>query len=183
MSALPYTAPAKRMLPAEAKDVECAGRSSPVGATVAPNGVNFSLFSRHASGVELLLFERDDDDRPAQVVRLDPRTNRSYHYWHVFVPGVRAGQIYGYRVHGRPDPSSGLRFDPAKVVLDPYSRAVLVPRSYSREAACARGDNTALAMKSVVVDPHDYDWEDDAPPDHPCARTIVYEMHVRGFTR
>jgi len=160
-----------------------AGRSSPLGATVRPAGVNFSLYSRDASGVELLLFDREDDARPSRVIPIDPRTNRSYHYWHVFVRGLRAGQIYGYRVRGPSDPSRGMRFDSAKVLLDPYGRRVVVPRSYSREAACAPGDNTASAMKSVVVELRGYDWEGDASPSQPCSRTIVYEMHVRGFTQ
>jgi len=160
-----------------------AGRSSPLGATIRPAGVNFSLYSRDASGVELLLFDREDDARPSRVIPIDPRTNRSYHYWHAFVPGLRAGQIYGYRVRGPSDPSSGMRFDSAKVLLDPYGRRVAVPRSYSREAACAPGDNTASAMKSVVVELRGYDWEGDTSPSQPCSRTIVYEMHVRGFTR
>jgi glycogen operon protein len=154
-----------------------------LGATVTPRGVNFSLYSRNALSVELLLFDREDDARPARVIPIDPHTNRTYHYWHVFVPGLRAGQIYGYRVQGPFDPSSGMRFDPDKLLLDPYGRGVMVPRNYSREAACASGDNAATAMKSVVVDPRDYDWEGDAPPKQPTSRTIVYEMHVRGFTR
>jgi len=163
--------------------MERAGQSSPLGATVTPKGVNFSLFSRHATGVELLLFDREDDARPARVICIDSRTNRSYYYWHVFVPGLRSGQLYGYRVRGPYDPSSGMRFDPDKLLLDPCGHGVAVPRNYSREAAGTRGGNTASAMKSVVVDSHDYDWEDDAAPNHPSSRTIVYEMHVRGFTR
>ena len=97
------------------------------------------------------------------MVRIDPATNRTYHYWHVFVPGVRPGQIYGYRVEGPSAPASGLRFDPAKVLLDPYGRGVVVPKNYDREAARQEGDNAATAMKSVVVDPGAYDWEGDAP--------------------
>ena len=73
------------------------GCSSPLGATVSPRGVNFSLFSKHGTGVELLLFDHVDDAQPARTIRLDPVTNRSYHYWHVFVPGLTAGTIYGYR--------------------------------------------------------------------------------------
>jgi len=159
------------------------GMSSPLGATPSAEGVNFSLFSRHATGVELLLFESVDDGRPARVIRLDPVANRTYHYWHVFMPDVRPGQIYGYRVEGPFDPAQGMRFDPAKVLLDPYGRGVVVPRDYSREAAAVEGDNAATAMKSVVVDPSAYDWEGDAPLKRPSARTIIYEMHVRGFTR
>ena len=86
-------------------------------------------------------------------------------------------------MHGPSDPARGLRFDPTKVLLDPYGRGVVVPPNYSREAAAQPGDNAATAMKSVVVDPGAYDWEGDAPLRRPSARTIIYEMHVRGFTR
>ncbi len=162
---------------------EKTGRSTPLGAAVADGGANFSLFSRSASGVELLLFGHADAAAPSRVVRLDPETNRTYHYWHVFAPGVRPGQIYGYRVEGPSAPERGLRFDPAKLLLDPYGRGVVVPKNYSREAARREGDNAATAMKSVVVDPGAYDWEGDAPLGLPSARTIIYEMHLRGFTR
>ena len=80
------------------------GRSAPLGATVYPGGVNFSVYSREATGVELLLFDRGEDERATRVIRLDPAANRTYHYWHVFVAGVRPGQMYGYRVHGPWDP-------------------------------------------------------------------------------
>jgi len=159
------------------------GESSPLGATPCQGGVNFSIFSRHAFYVELLLFEREDDAREARVVRLDPRANRRYYYWHVFVPDLQPGQIYAYRVAGPFDPANGLRFDPAKVLLDPYGRGVTVPKNYSREAAASAGDNAATAMKSVVVDPGTYDWEGDTPLRRPSSQTIVYEMHMQGFTR
>src|SRR4029079_11331768 len=81
------------------------------------------------------------------------------------------------------DPAQGLRFDPSKVLLDPYGRAVATPKDYDRQAARRAGDNTATAMKSVVVDPLAYDWEGDAPLRRPSALTIIYEMYVRGFTR
>lgn len=157
--------------------------STRLGATVVEGGVNFCLFSRSATGVELLLFDRQDDVPPSRVVRIDPISNRKYHYWHVFVAGVLPGQLYGYRVDGPKMPASGLRFDPTKVLLDPYGRGVVVPKNYNREAAQRDGDNAATAMKSVVVDPSSYDWGDDAPPNHPASRTIIYEMHVAGFTR
>jgi len=159
------------------------GHSAPLGATVSPAGVNFSLYSRDATAVDLLFFDRDDDIRPSQVISLDPFMNRTYHYWHTFVPGAQAGQRYGYRVHGPLDPSKGLRFDAAKVLLDPYGRGVSVPKNYSRKAAQEKGDNAATAMKSIVIDTHAYDWEGDTPPRRPSSRTIVYEMHVKGFTR
>jgi isoamylase len=159
------------------------GRSYPLGATIFPQGANFSIFSREASAVDLLLFDREDDTLPARVIPIDPAVNRTYHYWHVFVSGLRPGQIYGYRVHGSWDPANGMRFDPTKVLLDPYGRGVVVPKNYSRDAIRNNNDNMAVAMKSVVVDPHGYDWESDAPPKRPFSRTIIYEMHVRGFTR
>jgi glycogen operon protein len=159
------------------------GHSAPLGSTVWESGVNFSVFSRKATSVELWLFEREDDVGPQRVINMDPATNRTYHYWHVFVPTVQTGQIYGYRVHGPFDPANGLRFDPGKTLLDPYGRGVVVPKNYDRDAASKAGDNTATAMKSVVVDPHFYDWEGDRPLRRPSSQTIVYEMHVKGFTR
>jgi glycogen operon protein len=160
-----------------------AGRPSPLGATVVPGGVNFSLYSRTATGVDLLFFDREDAAEPFQVIPLDPVADRTYHYWHSLAVGVRPGQIYGYRVHGPAAPDRGLRFDPTKVLLDPYGRGVVVPNGYSPEHARRPGGNAATAMKSVVVDPAAYDWEGDAPLRRPSARTVVYEMHVRGFTR
>jgi glycogen operon protein len=133
--------------------------------------------------MDLLFFDRADDQRPVRTVPIDPLVNRTYHYWHVFVPGIRAGQIYGYRVHGPFEPARGLRFDSSKLILDPYGRAVVVPNNYDRDAGNRPGDNTATAMKSVVVDPSGYNWEGDAPLKRPSVRTIIYELHVRGFTR
>jgi isoamylase len=160
-----------------------AGSSNPLGAALTRGGANFSLFSRSASSVELVFFDRADDSQPSWSIELDPHTHRTYHYWHAFVPGVKAGQLYGYHVDGPHDPARGLRFDPAKLLLDPYGRGVAVPSEYSRVAASQPGNNAATAMKSVVVDATAYDWEGDAPPNHPSAQTIIYEMHVRGFTR
>ena len=158
------------------------GRSHPLGATPVRGGVNFSFFSRGASGIDLLFFDHEDDGRPSRVIPIDPIAHRTYHYWHIFVPGVRPGQMYGLRVDGPFDPKRGFRFDPSKLLLDPYGRAVVVPRNYNRDAARCKGDNTATAMKSVVVDSGAYDWEGDKPPRQPSSRTIIYEMHVRGFT-
>ncbi len=159
-----------------------AGSSYPLGATLINGGANFSVFSRSASNIELLFFDRADDARPSRAIPIDALTSRTYHYWHVFVPGVEAGQIYGFRACGPFEPARGLRFDRSKLLLDPYGRAIAVPKNYSREAARLDGDNTATAMKSVITDPHVYDWEGDAPLKRPWARTIIYEMHVRGFT-
>lgn len=158
-------------------------QSYPLGATLRDGGANFCVYSRHATGLELLLFDRADDIRPARIVPIDPVAARTYHYWHAFVPGVAAGQIYAYRAAGPFDPAAGLRFDAQKVLLDPYGRAVAVPVGYSRTDAARKGDNSATAMKSVVVDSRAYDWEGDSPLKRPSARTVIYEMHVRGFTR
>ncbi|HSB44141.1 MAG TPA: glycogen debranching protein GlgX [Nitrospira sp.] len=159
------------------------GRSSPLGSTVSPEGVNFSVFSKSSTRIELLFFERVDDSKPSTVIPLDPITNRTYHYWHVFVPDIQPGQIYGYRAHGSFAPGKGLWYDPDKILIDPYGKAVAVPERYSRVSASAPGDNCATAMKSVVVDPSLYDWEGDIPRKRPFAQTVIYEMHVRGFTR
>src|SRR3954449_6726665 len=137
------------------------GTSSPLGATPCRDGVNFSVFSKHATGIELLLFDDVDDAQAERMIRIDPASNRTGHYWHALVPGVRAGQIYGYRVEGPSNPANGMRFDPAKVLLDPYGRGVAVPDGYSRDAASRAGTVVATAMKSVVVDASDYDWEGD----------------------
>ena len=101
------------------------GNSFPLGATIYPDGVNFSLYSKHSTLVEVLLFDRVDDAKPSMVIPLDPWRNRTYHYWHVFVPGLQSGQIYGYRVNGPEEPSRGLRFDAQKLLLDPYGRGVV----------------------------------------------------------
>src|SRR5580698_3612460 len=157
-------------------------RSAPLGSTICEGGVNFSIFSRAATCVDLLLFDHEDDPRPERVIPIDSATHRSYHYWHVFVPDLQPGQIYGYRVHGPHDPSIGMRFDSSKVLLDPYARGVVVPKDYSREAAQQAEGNAATAMKSVVIDPSTYDWEGDVPLGRPSSHAIIYEMHVRGFT-
>jgi isoamylase len=157
--------------------------SSPLGATVVPGGVNFSIYSRSASGVELVLFDREEDVRPARVITIDSATQRTGQYWHAFVPGAEPGQLYGFRVQGPFDPASGMRFDPSKLLLDPYGRGVVVPKDYSRREARLQGDRGATPMKNVVVDPDAYEWEGDTPLHRPASQTIIYEMHVRGFTR
>src|SRR5262245_18318998 len=166
----------------DARSEPRAGAAAPLGATVVKGGVNFSVYSRGATGIDLLLFDAADDPTPARVIRIDSTSNRSYHYWHVFVPGLRTGQLYAFRAHGPFDPSKGYRFDSGKVLLGPYGRGVVVPSRYNRTAALNPGDNAATAMRSVVVVSGSYDWEHDRPLDRPSARTVVYEMHVRGFT-
>ncbi len=159
------------------------GRPFPLGATLGPEGVNFSVFSKNAAGVELLFFQSADDAVPARIIPLDGRTNRTYHYWHVFVPGTPAGQIYAYRVKGAFLPEKGMRYDPGKVLLDPYGKALVKPKSYTRSAAALEGDDTSSAMKSGVADLSRYDWEGDVPLRRPFSKTTIYEMHVAGFTR
>ena len=159
------------------------GRSFPLGATLVSGGANFSVFAKHSTAAQLLLFDDVNAARPSMVVDLDPRTNRTYHYWHVFVPDVAAGQIYAYRIAGPFDPERGLRFDPDKVLLDAYGKCIAKPAGRSRETGRQRGDNSATALRSVLVDTDTYDWEEDAPPGRPFAKTIIYEMHIGGFTR
>jgi glycogen operon protein len=155
------------------------GSSAPLGATVYAGGVNFSIFSKNATLIELLLFDDEKAAVPAKIIPLDPNRHRTYHYWHVFVPALKAGQIYGYRAHGPFVPERGLRFDGEKVLLDPYGLAVAVPESYNRGAASRPGDNAAVAMKSVVADAGHYDWEGDLPLKRPFTETVIYELHVR----
>jgi len=159
------------------------GQSHPLGARVFPGGVNFSVFAKDCTAVELLLFDGVDDATPSRCIRLDPRHNRTYHYWHIFVPGLAPRQLYGYRVVGQDEPRQALRGDPTKLLLDPYGRAVAVPGGYSRKAAVVPGDNLDAAMKSVVADLRGYDWEGDAPLHRPFVQTVIYELHVDGFTR
>jgi glycogen operon protein len=159
------------------------GRSFPIGATVYPDGVNFSIFSKSAKALELLLFDRADDPLPARVITLDRKQNKTFYYWHVFVSGIGAGQIYAYRADGPFAPELGHRFDFNKVLLDPYAKAVVGWEHYSREAAMHPGDNCAQALRGVVVDPSAYDWEGDAPLSIPHTDSVIYEMHVGGFTR
>ena len=163
--------------------VVSAGDSAPLGASLQAGGVNFSVFSKYAERLELLLFDSVDADAPAEVIQLEAPRHRTYHYWHAFVPGLAAGQLYGYRCHGTFAPDRGLRFDGQKVLLDPYGLAVAVPELYDRDAAARAGANTASAMKSVVADPGRYNWEGDMPLRRPFAETVIYELHVRGFTR
>ncbi len=159
------------------------GRCHPLGATVTPQGVNFALFSRSCSSVELQLFDHAESTAPYRSIPLDPRTNRTCDYWHVHLTGVKPGQLYGYRLSGPFDPGQGHRFDSTKLLLDPYGRGVAVPEVHDREAARRPEDNTPSALKSVVVDPRAYDWEGDTPLRRPISQTVIYEMHLAGFTR
>ncbi len=159
------------------------GRPCPLGATLCRHGVNFSLFTKNATAVELLLFDHFAAPTPAQTISLDPDVNRTFYYWHIFVHGIEPGQIYAYRVAGPYLPQQGLRFHPGKILLDPYAREIIYGDNWSRQQAHGFGDNCASAMKCVVVDPQDYDWQGDARLQRPFDDTVIYEMHVGGLTR
>jgi isoamylase len=153
------------------------GSRFPLGPTVQRQGVNFSIYSRDATRMSLLLFDHPADPNPARVIDLDPRIHRTYHYWHVFVAGVDHGQAYAWQADGLWAPERGLRFDPRNVLLDPYARGVVVPAGFRRGTPSG-----PATLQSVVIDTDRYDWEGDAPLQLPLGRTVIYEMHVRGFT-
>jgi len=155
----------------------------PLGSTFHPGGVNFSVFSKDCKSLELLLFERSEDLAPCRTIVLDPRRDRTFDYWHVFVRGLGPGQIYAYRAHGPFKPQRGQRFDGRKVLLDPYGLAVTAPVGYLREAASRPGDAGYNPVKSVVANLATYDWKGDAPLMRPFSQTVIYELHVRGFTQ
>ena len=160
-----------------------AGSPVKLGVTITAEGANFCVYGRLAKTVKLLLFDHKDSAQPSHIFELSDKVNRSAYYWHIFVEGVKAGQLYGFCVDGPYRPLSGIKFYPKKVLLDPY--ALLVERgvNFSREAAIGDHSNVSKCLKSVVVDIDDYDWEEDHHPRHSFAKTIIYEMHVGGFTR
>ncbi len=158
------------------------GQPHPLGATPQSGGVNFSLFSMNATGVELLLFATNDARQPFQTIRLDPYLNKTFHFWHAFVKDLPAGSHYAFRVDGPFQPGEGYRFNSNKVLIDPYARGN-TNALWKRGDACGPEDNVATSMRSVVIDSSGYDWEGDRPLNRPMADTIIYEMHARGFTR
>jgi len=169
------------------------GAPVPLGAHWDGAGVNFSLLSEHATAVEVCLFARPDDPFDAERIALP---ERSGHVWHGYVPDLEPGQVYGYRVYGPYRPEFGLRFNPAKLLIDPYTRAVHGRLDYSGpiygydHGAGQRGDDSRRGPRddapsvprSVVVDPA-FDWGDDAPPSVSWGDTVIYETHVKGFSR
>ncbi len=158
-----------------------ASAAAPLGAEVRPEGVSFCVYARRASRVELLLFDAPEAPAPSRVISLERAADRLH--WHAMVPGAAHGQVYGYRVHGPRTPHPADRFDPDKLLLDPYARAVAGVGVYDRRAAAAAGDNVAHALRAVVVDPSRYHWHGDVPLAPPAAPEIIYEMHVGAFTR
>ena len=158
------------------------GAPNPLGATIAPGGVNISVYAKRATGLDLLLFDGPDDRVAGRVIALDPERNRTGDYWHALVPGIGPGQLYGFAAHGPWAPERGDRFDPTRVLLDPYGRGVVLPDGYRRVGPGAAADADAVPMKSVIVDPSLYDWEDDRPICRPWRDTVVYEAHLAGMT-
>ncbi len=166
------------------------GKFYPLGATLTPDGVNFALYSQAAREVFLLLYDRADGD-PTDVIRLECRDR---FVWHCFVHGLRAGQLYGYRVAGDFNPSWGLRFNQNKLLIDPYARALTgkfvnkdnILLSYRNDApekdlSLDERDSAPFAPRCVVVD-NAFDWKGDAHPDIPLQKLVIYETHVKGFT-
>jgi isoamylase len=158
------------------------GAAHPLGITVYPEGVNFSLFSQAATEVELLLFEHPSAIEPVQVVRLDPFRNKTFHFWHVFVRGCGPGTSYAFRIDGPADPTAGHRFNPNKVLLGLYAKGIC-KHLWKRADAVGPQDNLATSMRCVVSDSAHYNWEGDQPLKRPIRESIIYELHVGGFTR
>jgi glycogen operon protein len=166
------------------------GTPFPLGAIWDGEGTNFSLFSENAEGVELCLF-----DGAGHETRV-PLTERTAFNWHCYIPGIGPGQAYGYRVHGAYDPIRGKRFNPYKLLIDPYGKAIEGPVRWERanvlpyvpspdpdaDLDLDDEDDAEAIPKSVVIDPA-FDWEDDAPPETPWHDTVIYEVHVKGFTK
>ncbi len=173
-------------LPAEMQKIR-PGTPRPLGATVTPDGTNFAVYASGASAVEVCLFE-DGSDEPSQVYTLPDNTQR---VWHGFIPGVTAGTQYGYRAHGPWDPKNGYRYNPNKLLLDPYARSIVgEPEWNDTMFAHSPGDDLTMSesrndasMPKGLVTANDYDWGDDARLMTPMDATVIYEVHVKGFTQ
>lgn len=180
---------AQRLEPKTARKIS-AGTYYPLGATVGPDGVNFALFSEHATAVFLLLFDRPDGE-PTDVIPVSSCTRR---IWHVLVHGLRPGTLYGYKVQGDYEPGRGLRFNDSKLLIDPYARALTGkcrnrdnlllgydPLDSAKDKSIDGRDNSRIVPKSLVVDDA-FDWRGDVRPDIPLEKTVIYEVHLKGFT-
>ena len=162
-----------------------------LGVTLSPAGVNFSVYSKDAAKVSLVLFNSEADKQPAQIIELDEKRNKTGNIWHIFVEGLKAGALYLYKVEGPYNPTKGLRFNSHKYLFDPYAKAFSkgsVFRSYNKQhsqgfAANAGGELKDLSdfPKCVVVD-DSFDWEGDKPLNYPLEKTVIYETHLKGFT-
>jgi isoamylase len=166
------------------------GAPSPLGATFDGEGTNFAVYARHAEALELCLYDPQDPGREMRRIQVRERTG---HVWHAYLPGIRPGTLYGYRASGPYEPENGLRFNPAKVLVDPYARAISGETDLSgpifgyrldapeQDLARDDRDSAAAVPKSVVVG-NGFDWEGDRRPDTPLHRSVIYEVHVKGFT-
>ena len=162
------------------------GSPSPLGATwmAAQAGYNFALYSRHATGVTLLLYAADAPTHPIYEQRFDPLANKTGRVWHCWVPAAAApgAAFYAYRVDGPHDPPAGHRFDPQKILFDPHAPAVFFPPAYSRQAAAQPGPTDGRAPLGRLPSQNAaFEWGDDPRPRH-THDTIIYELHVKGFT-
>jgi glycogen operon protein len=167
------------------------GREHPLGATPDPEGINFAVYSSGAEKIEVCIF---DPENPQRQLRCVPLTEKTAHVWHGFIPGLKAGTLYGYRAHGPYEPRAGLRYNPAKLLVDPYARALHGEVDFKApifaytlgdpEGDLSRDDRDSGAgvPKSVVLADDDFDWGGDARPDHAWHQSVIYEVHVRGFT-
>jgi isoamylase len=166
------------------------GRPYPLGATWDGTGVNFSLYSEHAEQVELCLFDSED---PSIEIERFVLPDQTAYVWHGYLPGVGPGQLYGFRVYGPYQPEDGHRFNPAKLLIDPYAKAIVGKVDWnarvhgfepeSEMVDLSRDDNdSAWGMPKCCVIDQSFDWEDDRPPDIPFNQTIIYETHVKGFS-
>ena len=171
-----------------------AGSPLPFGAHQEEEGVNFALFSRHATRVLLELYESPDACSPTRVIDLDPARHRTGDVWHVWVRGISAGQLYAYRIDGPYDPQQGHRFNVNKLLLDPFATALVSVKNWDFEAARGYDSSSELTdlsfstlddrnstPKCLLTDAH-FDWEGDLPLKHSAADTVIYEAHVRGFS-
>ncbi len=166
----------------------------PLGTYARGEGVNFAFFSRHASRVRLELFDHPEDATAARVIDLDPARNHTGDVWHVWVEGIRPGQLYAYRVDGPYQPKDGHRFNFHKLLLDPFATAIsrvpnwdfgpargYDPSAPERDVVCSPVDDAGAMPKCVFSHAH-FHWQDDRPPRHPWSKTVIYETHIRGFT-
>lgn len=158
------------------------GRRYPPGATVEDDGVNFSVFSRHATGAELLLYAGASDQEPFQIIRLDPQYNRTFFSWHALIVDLPPGTHYTWRMEGPYDPhGQGWRFDSRVELVDPWARAINVSH-WNRWRRLREGVQPHDSPRAIVL-AEEYDWEGDTPLRLPSEQTIIYELHVGGFTR
>ena len=170
------------------------GSPLPWGARQIGDGVNFAIFSRHATRVRLEFYDAPGDATPSRTFDLDPDHHRTGDVWHVWVRGVSPGQLYGYRVEGPYLPQEGYRFNNYKLLLDPFATAIAATNNWDFDSArgfepsSPRADlsfstfDDAPAMAKCVFRHDHFDWEGDHPPRHPASETVIYETHVRGCT-